>query len=299
MPACRMYSRAFVGDRPADSIYRFLCSFQFRRTHGFWPDFVHPKRFTEKLWCRMLHDRDPQLTLLCDKLRVRDYVIEKAGPDCLVPLLWSGEIPEQVPFDLLPQEYVLKTTHGCANNIFVRDKAKVDPAVIRRQLAQWLKFNYCEDFLIGVEWGYKHVRPVIIAEKFLEQDGTVPLDYKFYCFAGRVEFLTQHFGRLVKHKTRSFDRNYEPHEFRYQFEQFEGQCKRPKNFEAMVRLAETLAKDFEFMRVDLYNIDGQVYFSEMTPYPGGVSTRFLPDSLDQALGAKWTYHMEVVNPGLR
>jgi hypothetical protein len=243
----------------------------------------------------MLHDRNPRLTLLCDKLLVRDYVTEKVGSDCLVRLLWSGESPDQIPFDRLPKKYVLKTTHGCANNIFVQDPKQVDPVAIRRQLSEWLDFNYCEDFLIGIEWGYKHVKPVIIAEEFLEENGTVPLDYKFYCFGGRVEFLTQHFGRLVKHKTRSFDRNYRPHEFRYQFDQFEGECVRPQNFDAMVELAETLAEDFEFMRVDLYNINGRICFSEMTPYPGGVSTRFLPDSLDRSLGDKWAFKTKAMD----
>jgi len=287
MPVCRAYAKHVVGDRPADAIYRLLCSAQFRRTHGFWPDFVQPRRFTEELWSRMLHDRSPLLTVLCDKLRVRDYVAQKAGTDCLVPLLWNGVDPELLPFDRLPQKYVIKTTHGCANNIFVRGSAEVDPGRIKLQLAKWLKFNYCEEFLLGVEWGYKHIKPAIIVEEFLDQDGKVPLDYKFYCFSGRVEFLTQHFGRFVKHKTRSFDRNYVPHEFRYQFEQYEGDCQRPRNFEGMVQLAEALAQDFDFMRVDLYNIDGRILFGELTPYPGGVSTRFLPESLDFALGEKW------------
>lgn len=287
MPTCRWYAKYRLGDKPADSIYRFLCSLQFWRTHGFWPDFTCPRRFSEELWSRMLHDRNPQLTLLCDKLRVRDYVAKKSGANCLVPLLWSGEDPKQIPFATLPERYVIKTTHGCANNIFVREKARVDEVGIRLQLNQWLNFNYAEDFLIGIEWGYKHVRPAIVIEEFLEQEGKVPVDFKFYCFSGRVEFLTQHFGRFVKHKTRSFDRNYAPHEFHYQFEQYEGPCERPKNFDNMVQLAETLAQGFDFMRVDLYNIDGRILFSELTPYPGGVSTRFLPGSLDYALGAKW------------
>ena len=287
MPVCRAYAKHALVDRPADATYRFLCSCQFWRTHGFWPNFVSPRRFTERLWSRMLHDRDPQLTLLCDKLRVRDYVAQKAGPGCLVPLLWSGESPDQIPFASLPRRYVIKTTHGCANNIFVWGKEPVDQAAIKRQLAGLLKFNYGTQFLLGIEWGYKHIKPAIIIEELLEQDGKVPLDFKFYCFAGRVEFLTQHFGRFVKHKTRSFDRDYGPHEFRYQFDLYDGPCPRPENFEGMVALAEKLAADFEFMRVDLYNIGGRIYFGELTPYPGGVSTQFLPHRLDFELGTKW------------
>lgn len=293
MPICRAYSRHVIGDKPADSIYRVLCSLQFRRIHGFWPNFVHPQRHTEKLWSRMLHDRNPQLTLLCDKLRVRDYVAQKAGTDCLIPLLWTGETAGQIPFDKLPATYVIKTNHGCDNNIFVRDRTQIDPDHIRRQCGIWLTYNYCEEFLIGIEWGYKHIKPAVIIEELLEEGGELPVDYKFYCFGGRVEMLSQHFGRFVSHKTRSFDRNYEPHELRYQLEQYDGPCERPKNFHGMVQLAETLAQDFDFMRVDLYNISGRILFGEMTPYPGGVSNRFLPESLDRVLGDKWVKTQKV------
>ena len=166
MPICRAYARHVIGDKPADPVYRTLCSLQFRWTHGFWPSFTHPRRFTEKLWNRMLHDRNPQLTLLCDKLRVREYVAQKAGTDCLVPLLWSGTNPEEIPFDRLPEKYVIKTNHGCANNIFVRDKTQLDVVETRRQLSEWLRFNYGDGFLIGIEWGYRHVKPAIIVEEY-------------------------------------------------------------------------------------------------------------------------------------
>lgn len=287
MRPCRAYARHFMGDRPADAIYRCLCSLHFWRTHRFWPNFVHPRRFSEKVWSRMLHDRDSQLTVLSDKLRVRDYVASKVGPDYLVPLLWSGEKPEQIPFDRLPSKFVIKATHGCGYNILVRDKAQINPERIRLQLAEWLTQNYCQDYLLGVEWGYKNVKPAIIIESFIDENGMAPVDYKFYCFSGCVEFLTLHFDRFVEHKTRSFDRNFKPHEFRYHFGQHSGECQCPPNFEAMVQFAESLAVGFDFMRVDIYSIENRIYFSELTPYPGGVSTKFLPASQDYVLGEKW------------
>jgi hypothetical protein len=284
---CRAYARHFVGDKPADEVLRFLCSLQFLRVHEFWPDFARPRRFTEKIWSRMLHDRDPLLTVLSDKLKVRDYVAPKVATDCLVLLLWSGDNPEQIPFDRLPSKFVIKTTHGCGYNILVKDKARIQPEMIKIQLDKWLRENYCADFFLGIEWGYKNVKPSIIVESFIDENGESPKDYKFYCFSGRVEFLTVHFDRFVKHKTMSFDRNFEPHEFRYQFDLYGGECQRPKNYEAMVKLAESLAGPFAFIRVDLYNLDGIPLFGELTPYPGGVSTKFLPPSLDYVLGDKW------------
>jgi len=284
---CRAYARHFVGDKPADAIYRFLCSLQFWRIHRFWPNFVHPRRFSEKVWSRMLHDRDPKLTELSDKLRVRDYVASKVGPDYLIQMLWSGENPEQIPLDQLPSKFVIKATHGCGYNILVRDKEQINPEKMKLQLTEWLRTNYCNDYLLGVEWGYKYVKPSIILESFIDENGKAPVDYKFYCFSGRVEFLTLHFDRFEEHKTRTFDRKFKPHEFTYHFGQWNGECQRPPNFEAMIQLAESLAEGFDFMRVDLYSTKNRIYFSEFTPYPGGVSTKFLPARQDYALGEKW------------
>jgi len=135
--------------------------------------------------------------------------------------------------------------------------------------------------------GYKHIRPAIMVEEFLQHEGRVPIDYKFYCFSGRVELLTLHFDRFGIHKTRSFDRDFAPHVFHYQFSAHDGVCERPVNFDEMVTVAEHLSSEFEFMRVDLYNIAGRIQFGEMTPYPGGVTTKFLPKSFDWELGKKW------------
>ncbi len=135
--------------------------------------------------------------------------------------------------------------------------------------------------------GYKNINPTIIIEFFVEERGKPPVDYKFYCFSGRVEVLTLHFDRFEEHKTRTFDRDFQPHEFRYGFKQWSGGCQRPSNFEAMVQLAESLAEGFDFMRVDLYSVGNRIYFSELTPYPGGVSLKFLPPRQDLILGEKW------------
>lgn len=286
-PICRAYARHFMGDKPADAIYRGLCSLHFLWVHRFWPNFVHPHRFSEKVWSRMLHDRNPQLTLLNDKLRVRAYVATKIGSEYLIPLLWSGEKPEHIPFNELPSRFVIKATHGCAYNIIVNDKMKINPERIRVQLTEWLNENYSQDFRMGIEWGYKNIKPAIIIESFIGENGKAPVDYKFYCFSGRVEFLTLHFDRFIEHKTRTFDRNFKPHEFTYHFGQWEGECQRPPDFEAMVNLAELLAEDFDFIRVDLYNSNNRIYFGELTTYPGGVNTKFLPRSQDEALGKKW------------
>lgn len=288
-PICRAYARHFVGDSPADALLRGLCSLQFRRVHRYWPNFVHPRSFSEKLWSRMLHERDPKFTLISDKLRVRDYVTKKVGSEYLIPLLWHGDKPEEIPFDELPLKFVIKINHGCKYNIIVNDKKQLDQTNTTRQLNKWLGENFCQDTYLGIAWGYKNIRPAIIVESFIEHNGKPPVDYKFYCFSGRVEILTLHFDRFEEQKIRTFDRNFEPHEFRYAFKQYNGECQCPPNFESMVQLAECLAEGFDFIRVDLYSQENRIYFGELTPYPGGVSylRGFDVASADYVLGEKW------------
>ena len=288
-PICRLYAKYMIGDKPADAVMRFLCVLQFWRVYRFLPNFVHPRRFSEKLWHRMLLDRDHRLTMLSDKLRVRDYVAKKARSEYLIPMLWSGDNPEKIPFNALPSKFVIKTNHGCGYNIIVKDKIQLDREKARRQLKKWLGENFCQDKYLGTEWGYKNIKPSIIIEASLEDDGKAPVDYKFYCFSGRVEILTLHFCRFEEHKTMAFDRNFKAYEFSSDFNQYGGEIKQPLNFEEMVQIVETLARGFDFIRVDLYNVRGRVYFSEYTPYPAGVSSFRGLDlkSLDYILGEKW------------
>ena len=134
----------------------------------------------------MLHERDPLFTLISDKFRVRDYVASKVGSDCLIPLLWQGDNPEDIPYDELPMKFVIKANHGCGYVIIVNDKMKLDQANVRRQLNKWLSTNFGQDTYLGIAWGYKNVKPTIIIESFIEENGKAPVDYKISCFSGRA-----------------------------------------------------------------------------------------------------------------
>lgn len=284
---CRVYAKEVMGDKPADAIYRFLCSLQFYKIYKFWPNFVKPGRFSEKIWSRMLHDRNPLWTVINDKFLVRDFVEARVGGGYLIPLLWEGKRPEQIPFDLLPDEFVIKATHGCSYNIIVLNKESLDREKTLHTLRKWLNENYCEDFLIGIEWGYKNIKPRLIIETFVKEKGKYPVDYKFWCFSGHVESISVHFNRFEKHTTRSFDGNFEPGGLKFQLPLYIGEYQRPSNYKEMIFVAESLANGFDFMRVDLYSVDNKIYFSELTPYPGGVTNRFEPENVDRVLGEKW------------
>jgi TupA-like ATPgrasp len=286
-PICRAYAH-HLGDRPADVLLRFLCSIQFLRTYRFWPNFVQPQRFSEKVWGRQLHERDPLFTLISDKLRVRDHVAEKVGSEYLIPLLWNGDKPEEIPFDELPLKFVIKTNHGCAFNIIVNDKTQLDWKKAQQQLKKWIGINFCNDTFLGIPWGYRNIKPHIIIESFLEENGKVPLDYKFFCFSGRMEFFKIDFERFEGHSEKFFDRELNGlNLFEVGLKLYQGKIDLPDNLKDMVRVAESLAEGFDFIRVDLYSVGNKIYFSELTPYPGGVSSKFEPDSFDYIFGEKW------------
>ncbi len=247
---CRFYSRHFVKDKPADAILRLLCSLPFFILQRFWPSFVRPRRFSEKT-------------------------------------LWSGDRPEEIPFDKLPSRFVIKANHGAGYNIIVRDKTQLNQEAARHQLKQWLAQNYCQDKFLGIEWAYRDIKPSIIIESFIEENGKLPTDYKFFCFSGRVERVVLYFDRFEKLAAKAFDRNFEPSELRFNVPEYAGEPKRPPNFDKMIEVAESLAEGFRFIRVDMYNLDGRILFGELTFYHGGTGYVFRPERQDYALGEKW------------
>jgi len=285
---CRAYARYFVGDKHADSVMCFFCALYFWRKHGYWPHFNNPRSFEEKLCWRMLFDRNPLWTILSDKLRVRNYVASKVGSEYLVPLLWNGDDTEEIPFDELPMKFVIKATHGCHYNIIVRNKTQLDQAKARRQLKKWLGENYCQDRWLGKEWAYKNIRPTIIVESFLDDNGNVPVDYKFFCFSGRVEFFKVDFDRFEDHSEKFFDKDCNPLDlFEQGINQYRGKILHPDNFYEMFRVAETLSQSLDFIRVDLYSLGNLIYVGELTCYPGGGITRWIPEKYDFIFGEKW------------
>jgi hypothetical protein len=235
----------------------------------------------------MLFNRDPRLTLFSDKWRVREYVADRVGEQYLIPLLWQGTDPEKIPFDALPSRFVIKATHGCGYNIIVRDKSQLDRVGSILQLKYWLLEDYGSGIYLGVQWGYRNVKPSIIVEEFLGSSDRVPWDYKIYCFSGRVHFVEIHMDRFENHIARMLDRDFNPVELRVSSIAFQGKVPLPENREELIRVAEALAEGLDFMRVDLYAVDGRVYFGEMTCYQGGGCNRFGTREWDFWLGRKW------------
>lgn len=262
---------------------------RFERIHGRKLDMSNPKTFSEKLFYRMIllnQESSPLFTRVSDKFAARAYVGRKGGEQHLVKLIWHGEDPREIPFDSLPDEYVIKTNHGSAQVIVVKGQA--DRADIVGKLSVWLTRNH---YWSAREGQYYDIKPRIMIEEYLRYpDGSGPLDYRFWCFGGIPEVI-----QVDNHAhdiNPFFDTQWNPLDLYYRDQATRPLVDKPNNFERMLDLASRLSEGFGFVRVDLYNIDGNIYFGELTLTPTGGKLKLCPDSWDIKLGEKWKMQAE-------
>ena len=256
-----------------------------------------PETFNEKLQWLKLHGHDPCYTRLSDKYEGKRIAASILGEAHVIPTLGVWDSFDEIPFGDLPDQFVLKCTHDCGSLVVCKDKASLDRAAAKRRLTQCLKRNY---YWAGREWPYRDIPPRIIAEPYLTDehvrdnpaldpaaDGL--LDYKFYCFGGEPKFLYVAFANMkngVKRDQLSFfDLNWQPAPFcRLDHEPLPFPLEKPENLNDMIDMARRLAQGLSFVRVDLYNLNAQVYFSEMTFLPGSGFGLFHPDDWERRLG---------------
>ena len=246
---------------------------------------LKPKTFNQKLHYKIIFDRRPLLVTFADKLQAREYVREKIGSDVLVDLLAVTACPEDIRFDQLPQRFVLKTNHGSGYVRIVKDRLKEDESELRRTCHNWLSKNYGE--LTG-EWAYKSITPKIMVESYLDaSDGEVANDYKFFVFNGKVYMIQVDLTRFTGHRNAAFTPEWERIPVRYLCPTAEGPVAKPVCLERMLKIAECLGAETDFVRVDLYEVNGRVYFGELTNFPWGGGIQFEPKEFDALLGAQW------------
>lgn len=246
-----------------------------------------PKTFNEKLQWLKLHDRNPLYTDLADKYNVKPIISELIGKEHIIETLAVYDSFDSINFDELPNQFVLKCTHDSGGLVICRDKNRLDYEKAKLKLDQCMKRNY---FYHGREWPYKNIVPRIIAEKYMEDNSDKSLkDYKFYCFNNKPELLYISQG-LENHKTAHisfFDLNGNRMPFkRTDFQGFDEDPKMPCDMNAMIDLAGKIAEyvNCPFLRVDLYEINGQIYFSKVTFHPCSGFMPFEPYEWDLRLG---------------
>ncbi len=244
----------------------------------------HPSTFNEKLNWLKIHDRNPIYVTLCDKRKVKKYVAEKIGAKYVIPTLKELSKIEDLDMDRLPEKFVIKTNHDSGTVFICTDKSKFNINVVRRKIRDSLNRDFSLPFR---EWPYKYVERKIIIEKFLESTSVYGLnDYKFFCFNGKAKFLKVDFDRSTNHCANYYSLSWQllPFGERVCPPNPNHEIAKPKNFEKMLELAEQLSSDIPFARVDFYNLDGEIYFGELTFYPAAGLGHFIPETADLELG---------------
>lgn len=244
----------------------------------------HPKTFNEKLQWMKLNDRNPLYTKLVDKYAVKEYVKDIIGAQYIIPTLAVWDSVEEMDISKLPNQFVLKTTHDSGGVCICKDKKNFDITAARSKLNKSLNFDY---YKLASEWPYKNVPRRIIAEQYLEDDRYHELrDYKFFCFSGHVKALfiaTERQSRKEPYFS-FFDRDYNYLGITQGHPQPPIPPEKPDNYELMIELAEKLSNGFPQVRVDFYEVNGKVYFGELTFFHHSGIVPFEPQKWDDIFG---------------
>ena len=263
-------------------------SLKYRLIMGHWPNLDNPSLMSEKIQWLKLNDFNELYPKLVDKYLVRDYVANKIGSQYLVPLLGVWDNAASINWDLLPEKFVLKCTHGSHTNIICKDKDSFDTKAATKQLNKWLRSQ--TTYYYGREWPYKFVKPRIIAEKYIESNKAGGIqDFKFLCFNGVPDNVMVCSDRETGHvRFDHFDNEW--NFLRYQYVDIDKEdgytIPKPEKIDEMFEIARQLSKDLPFVRVDLYCENNTIYFGELTFYPqSGYDTDFTVKT-DQYFGDK-------------
>ena len=267
-----------------DSIY---LRYAYKKLMGKNLNLRKPKTFNEKLQWLKLHDRNPLYTTLVDKYAVKSWVAEKIGDSYVIPTLGVWNKFENIDFEKLPNQFVLKCTHDSGSVVVCKDKSCFNKELAERKLNDCLKRNFYYQFR---EWPYKNVPPRIIAEPYVEDQKCAELrDYKFYTFGGEPKYLLLATNRQCKDKPLCidyFDMDFchlPLKDYDHPNNEYEAPHK-PQNFDKMKELARILAKDIPHIRIDFYEANGKVLFGEMTFFDQGGFLKIQPDLWEKEWG---------------
>lgn len=244
-----------------------------------------PRTFSEKLQWLKLYDRKPIYTTLVDKYEVKKIIADQIGEEYIIPTLGVWDRFDDIDFDSLPNQFVLKCTHDSGGLAICKDKTQFDYSKARKRINKSLKKSF---YLIGREWPYKNVKPRIIAEEYMEDELTHELrDYKFFCFDGVVKALFVATERGSKEETKFdfFDADYNHLPFTNGHPNANVLPEKPEHFEEMKALASKLSQGIPQVRIDLYECNGKVYFGEMTFSHWSGLMPYKPEEWDYTFGS--------------
>lgn len=270
-----LFSRFYTDKRFLEALFPLIAGYKL--------NLEAPKTFNEKLQWLKLYDRRPEYTIMVDKYEVKEYVAGIIGWEHIIPTLAVYNCVEDLDYDYLPPRFVLKCTHDSGGVIVCKDKSVFDKTSAEKKLAHKLKSNY---YTKNREWPYKNIRPRIIAEEYKEDKASLELvDYKFYCFSGQPRVVMVASGRFSEKKTFAyFDTDWNKLNITWGAPNPEHYPEKPQNYDQMLEIARKLSNGIPHVRVDLYNIDGIIYFGELTFFDGSGMQKITPIEWDYRMG---------------
>lgn len=263
----------------------------YKSKSGHEPDLKNPQTFSEKQQWYKLNDRNPLKAKCADKYLVREYIKECGYEEILNDIYAVYDDIRQLDINVLPEKFVLKATHGSGFNLIVENKKCVNWVLWKKIMKSWLKQNI---YWSGREWVYKDLQHRIVAERYLEDETGELRDYKFFCFDGEPQFMQLEVGRYAKYNTRNFyDMEWNLMHFGKELPHNPNlTVQKPVAFKEMQNIARDLSKPFSFVRVDLYQVGGKVYFGELTFFPASGAPDFVPSKYDKIVGDMWDIQMK-------
>lgn len=272
--------RGYMGDMPADKFLKKTYKIKFGRDL----DLENPTYYTEKLQWLKLYDHRPEYTVMVDKYAVKQYVADRIGEQYVIPLIGVWDKVDEIDFDKLPARFVLKTTHDSGAIVICKDKSTLDIEAAKKKLSYFLKRRYYD---CNREWPYKNVKPRIIAEEYMEDETYKELrDYKFFTFGGvpKVLYIAQGRGKGELTVADFFDMDFNHLPFTIDHDMADVPPEKPECFELMKELAAKLSEGTPQLRVDFYEVNGKVYFGEMTFFHCSGMEAFHPEEWDKIFG---------------
>lgn len=268
--------------------------YRYKSQFGKFPNLDNPKTLNEKINWLKLNDRTPLHTQCADKYAVRNFITEKIGEQYLVPLYFQTKDPKEIKPENLPNTpCIIKTNHDSGGGIFILNKSKVDWKNIQKVLKKRLKKNYYPQ---SKEWQYKNIIPRIIVEELLQDsNGNIPFDYKLHCFNGKVRMIQVDMGRGTEEHYRNWYNSHwerEPYKWTVPLangkstEPSKDDIAKPATLEKMIALSQILAMPFDYVRADWYDVEGKLYFGELTFHHDGGCRPILPKEWDYKLGSE-------------
>lgn len=256
---------------------------RFKRTVGYSLDLDNPVTLNEKIQWLKLNDRTDLHPICADKYAVRKFIKDKIGEDYLIPLLFHSDNPEDIKPDKFPDyPFIIKTNHDSSGGSIVWNKSEEDWDEIRATFRNRMSSNYA---MFGKgEWQYESIKPMIIAEKLLiTEDGSIPADFKMHCFNGILKFTQVDLDRQTNHTRNLYDRDWKNIPVSWLYKNGRN-IEKPLVYQKMIELAEKLAKDFIYIRVDFYVVSNKIYFGELTFHSDSGNGKFTPDEWDTTFG---------------